>query len=83
MFAWLKNLFFRRSRDRYVSEEELLIEDTERLDREHPGWFHNGYVAGACAALENGMERESVVAGYGEAIVQEAERMLKTEQKPQ
>lgn len=54
------------------SEEAELAEEIDRLDKEHPGWDHQGLVAGASRALEL-FDREIAVHVYGEDIVKEAE----------
>lgn len=56
-----------------MSEADDHMLEIERLDREKPGWDHNGRVAGAHVGLKNKIPRDLLVHVYGEEIVREAE----------
>jgi len=79
-------MFFERLRQKicelflgpgFISEEEALAEELDRLDRENPGWDHAVRLAAARRLLESGMSREIVACGYGEDMVREIEKEKK------
>jgi hypothetical protein len=78
MMSFLKRLAARFlafvGRRKYMTEEEALGEEIERLDREDRDWDRDGRIAAASAALESGMRRDLLVRIYGEEIVREAEK---------
>ncbi len=74
----LKRMFAGRG-PKFISEEQAIADDMERLDREVPGWDREGEarLIGAQRALEIGLSRATCLTIYGAELVQEAERYIK------
>ena len=61
----------------YMTEEEALAEDIERLDREEPGWDRRAKVAEAEAVSGAGMSFNVIAAIYGEDVAREVSMKVK------
>lgn len=72
MFEFLKNIF-RKLPQPWISEEEDLMLDIEKLDREQPGWDNPSRIATVKYMLAKGTDRELLVSCYGNEIVEAAE----------
>lgn len=72
LFARLRNTFFSGC-SQWITEDEDLAIELERLDREDPEWDRESRKMMARYLFEKGRSRESIIATYGEDLIEEIE----------